>query len=107
LFVKDIKPEGFNAIIFVGRTGVNVKDQNSISLAQVFYKDNKLVYAICLASYILANAGLLEGKKAVIKQDGAIFTNKPVVKDGNITTVVGPSAAREFGEVILKALSEK
>jgi len=74
---------------------------------QVFYKDNKFVCTTCLAPYILANAGLLEGKKAVIKQGGAIFTNKPVIKDGNIIMVVGPSAAREFGEAILKALSEK
>jgi len=38
LLVKDIKPEDFNAVIFVGRTGVNVKDQNSIFLAQVSIK---------------------------------------------------------------------
>ena len=64
---------------------------------------------------ILANAGILEGKKATvwyseagrIEAKGAVYVNKSVVKDGNIITASGPQAAEEFGKTIAQTLFEK
>jgi putative intracellular protease/amidase len=54
----------------------------------------------------------IEGKKATsarkydIEAKGAICSDKPVERDGNIITANGPGAARQFGEAIVYALSE-
>ena len=54
----------------------------------------------------------LEGKKAagsssyIFKTKGVIVTGNAVVRDGNIITAYGPSAVKEFSEVIVYALSE-
>jgi putative intracellular protease/amidase len=65
-----------------------------------------------LAPTILANAGLLKGKKATCAQPsnielkGAIATGKDVERDGNIVTANGPGASTKFGETIVSVLSE-
>jgi putative intracellular protease/amidase len=57
----------------------------------------------------------LQGKKAtgwngdgelggILSDSGAEFVDKPVVVDGNIVTGNGPSAAKEWGEAIVKML---
>ena len=72
--------------------------------------------SICIASRILAKAGVLGNKKAT-GWDGddklsAIFTNHAVtyvketcVVDGNVVTATDPAAAKEFGENILKVIA--
>ena len=63
-----------------------------------------------MATRALANAGLLNGKKATsahrydIEAKGAICIDKPVARDGNIITANGPRAAKQFGEEIVSAL---
>jgi len=67
-----------------------------------------------MAARILANTGILKGKKAKcfpsvredIKAKGAIVTGEMVERDGNIITGNGPGAATKFGETIASALSE-
>ena len=68
--------------------------------------------AICIAPSILANTGLLEGKRATAfpSQEGhlvmkrAKFKQTEVVVDGKIVTANGPKASRQFGEEIAKLL---
>jgi len=82
------------------------------NLARAALEKNKIVAAICIAPVTLAKAGLLKGKKATVwsseanqlKSLGAIYTGKPVERDGLIVTANGPQAAEEFGETILAAL---
>jgi protease I len=70
------------------------------------------VAAICIAPVILANAGLLNGKRATsfssekntLVTKGALVSVNGVESDGKIITAEGPSHATEFGEMILKAL---
>ena len=72
----------------------------------------KLVASICSAGGILANAGILKGRKAtvfpaeiaLIKSKGAVYTDTGVVVDGNLVTADGPEHAKIFGEAIVKAL---
>jgi len=69
---------------------------------------NKIVSAICFAPVILANAGVLRGKKAtvcgteakVIEDRGAQYMGPGVTVDGNIITGNAPKASKLFGQKI-------
>lgn len=110
----EVNPEEFSAIIFVGGTGVEayLKDELVHSVAKAFVNMDKLVCAICWAPSILANAGILRGKKATVwagaKADleagGSSYTGEAVTVDGNIITANGQDAAETFGEEIAKRL---
>ena len=112
--LDEINPEEFSAIIFVGGVGVEdcLKDELVHSVAKTFYELDKLVCAICWAPAILANAGILRGKKATVwsgaKNDleagGAIYTAEIITIDGNIITANGPEASEVFGEEIANRL---
>jgi 4-methyl-5(b-hydroxyethyl)-thiazole monophosphate biosynthesis len=76
----------------------------------------KKVSAICAApAVVLAQLGLLEGKKAtcypgfeqVLKEAGAQYTGDLVTVDGNITTGEGPAAAFPYAYELLTQLVNK
>jgi protease I len=104
----------YDAIIFVGGPGAAgyFNDQIALDLVKDFYEENKVVAAICIAPTILANAGVLKGKKATVwpsesknlKAKGATYTSQPVTQDGRIITANGPDAAKDFAETIVQAL---
>ena len=115
--LKDIKVDDYDGVIFPGGVGASRYFENKIvwKIIQEFYNKKKVVGALCLSPVILANAGILKGKKAtcwfsvarMIKKKGAIYTGEKVEIDGLIITGNGPSAAKEFGEKYLKLLSYK
>ena len=110
----EINVDDYEALVFIGGTGANMffNDEKAWSLANEAYSKNKLVGAICIAPSILANAGLLENKKATaypseetnLISNGAQYTGERVTVDDNIITGSGPEAAREFGEGILRLI---
>jgi len=114
ILINDVKVKDFDAIVFIGGFGVGEYFDNPVAhnIAKQALEQKKILAAIGLAPTILANAGLLNGKKATasssyhIKQKGAIYTGKHVERDGNIITATGPSATIQFGEAIVSALSE-
>lgn len=116
LDIKGLDPSPYRAVVFVGGEGIYYlklsDDPDYINLAKSATNQNKLVGAICLAPWILANADLLQGKKATaadtdyIKSKGAVVVEEPVVQDGNIITANGPDASEEFAEAIVAALEE-
>jgi protease I len=117
ILIGEVKVEDFEAIIFVGGIGASEYWNNSIThkIAKEAVSLNKLICAICIAPVTLANAGILDEKKATvfrsevksIKRKGAIYTGKAVEVDVNIITAEGPQAATEFGQTIINVLSEK
>lgn len=112
--LKNVSAEDYDAIIFVGGSGASVyfNDEKALSLARDAYSKGKVIGAICIAPSILANAGILEGKKATafsseaenLRSKGADYTGEAVTQDDNIITASGPEFARQFGEAIAKAL---
>lgn len=114
LDLKDAKVSDFSAIVFVGGDGILYQnlneDKDYTNLAKAAAAQKKLIGAICLGPWILADAGVLNGKKAAaaetdhIKSQGAIVVDESVVKDGNIITGNGPDAAPEFARAIIDAL---
>ncbi len=112
--LKDVKVSDYSAIVFVGGDGIldlNLnEDKDYINLAKAAGAQNKLIGAICLGPWILADAGLLCGKRATAEETdhlaskGAIVVEGSVVKDGNIITGDGPDASENFAKAIIDAL---
>ena len=106
----------YDSIVFAGGPGCTVYFENkrAINIAKEAYFKGKIVCSICLATGILANAGLLKDKKAtgfsstkdMIESNGGTFTGKGVEISGRIITAAGPKNATEFGNAILKALGK-
>jgi protease I len=115
LTLDRVKVDDYDAVIFVGGTGSEVyfNDKRALSIASEAFRKGKVTCAICIAPVILANAGVLKGKRATvwngdfiekIESRGATYTGKNVEVDGKVITANGPHAAREFGRKIAKAL---
>jgi len=114
LLISDIKVNDYDAIIFVGGAGSQEYWDNPIAhkITQEAIKQNKILAAICVAPVTLANAGVLEKKKATVwfsevkrlKAKGVVYKEEPVVQDGNIITANGPTAASGFADKILEGL---
>jgi protease I len=112
--IQDINPNDFDAIVYIGGSGSVVFFDNcyALKLANDFFKQRKPAASICIAGVILANAGILKGKKATVFIDGkkallkggAIYTGNPLEIDENIITANGPGAAEDFGKAVLKSL---
>ena len=114
LDLKEVKLSDYVAVVFVGGEGIYSlklnEDPDYQALAKSTSAQKKLMGAICLGPWILADAGLLNGKRATasetdhIKSKGAIVSDEAVVRDGNIITGNGPFASQEFAEAIVAAL---
>lgn len=121
LVLPDVRLADYDAVVFVGGPGAAsyVGDKEAGRIASEAISQNKVLGAICIAPTILAQTGVLSGKKATvwhaglnddsIKQlqaGGAEFVEQDVVRDGKIITANGPGAAEEFGKIIVNALIE-
>lgn len=112
--LADANAEEFDAVAFIGGAGASVffEDPAALALAKAMHAAGKVVSAICIAPTVLANAGLLRGRKAtsfpsqedVLRAAGALYTGNPVQTDGRIVTANGPEAAYGFGEAVADAM---
>jgi len=115
---EEADPKKYGALVIVGGVGAQEylwDDEILRELVKVFRQSKKPVAAICLAPVVLANAGILKGKKATVfntpaslfgmKGGGAILVDQPVVDDDWIITANGPAAAKSFAETIVRTLA--
>lgn len=115
LTIAQADGSAYDAVVFIGGSGTTalLDDQDAFNLARKTLEAGKLLAAICMAPEILANAGLLQGKKATcwegglenLAAKGATVVKEPVVVDGNIITGNGPDAASDFGKAIVEYLT--
>lgn len=118
--LRDIHPENYDAIIFIGGPGAEEfkENQTALALARGALKSCQVLAAICIAPTILARAGVLKDKKATVWtsttddsaaqtliQCKAKYVDKDVVVDDNIVTANGPEAADKFARTIVDMLS--
>lgn len=119
ILLRDLKVADYDAILFIGGPGAAnyMDDETCHQIARETVEADRVLGAICIASVILAKAGVLDGKKAtvwsspldkstvkILEENGAIFQKDSVVADGKIVTGNGPGAAKEFGEKIVEIL---
>ena len=109
----EINSADYDAIVFVGGSGASIyfTSTQAHNLAREFNEAGKVVAAICIAPSILANAGILAGKRATAypsERDNinavGQFTGALLETDGNIITANGPDAASAFGDKIVEML---
>lgn len=115
LALPEIEVSDFDAIIFVGGSGARqyFDDVSAHTLARNFFKSGKIIGAICIATSVLGNAGVLIGKTVTgfpseeenLRDRGADYTGMLVEVDGQIITGKDPLAAKEFGEKLAFALT--
>jgi len=114
ILITDVNSKDYDAVIFVGGSGSSEYWDSPVAhrILREANNQGKIIGSICIAPVTLANAGILKGKRATcwssegskLREKGAIYTGKDLEVDGNIITCAGPSAAKKFGEEILKSL---
>ena len=119
VLIKDLVVRNFEIVLFIGGEGMvkHIDDANFHRVARDVARQRKILGAICVAPCVLAKAGLLADKRAtvwhsemnkttikILKDNGAIFVDEPVVVDGNIITANGPTSAKEFAERLTEML---
>jgi len=112
--VNQLKVDEYDAIVFIGGTGVveYVNNPAALNIARETVQKGKILAAIGTAPTILANAGVLAGLRAtsflsereILMQAGAAYTGIPVEQDRLIITASGPAAAMMFGRAIVDAI---
>lgn len=116
ILIDQINIDETDALIFIGGSGASqyFNDPLAHRLAREAASKGKLYGAICIAPTILANAGLLRGKRATVfpspdgiealKKGGADYTSGDVEIDGKLITGCGPEAAEKFGNALVSML---
>ncbi len=115
LLYTAVKTDALDALVFVGGEGAAEywEDKAAHRLAKEAQEKGKILGAICFAPSTLANAGLLEGRRATcfatrrghLARRGAILTGEPATRDGRLVTGEGPQAAKAFGALLAEALA--
>lgn len=86
-------------------------DARVLKLVRQMHEAGKQVAAICAAPSVLAEAGLLDGKRATSfptcldEYPKVQLQSTAVVEDGNIVTSRGPGTAMDFALVLLERLT--
>ena len=117
LTIDKVNTDDFDGVVFVGGGGSKLLFANEAAkqIAQAMHGQGKLVAAICLAPVILANAGVLAGRKATVagteaktlEMKGATYTGPGVTVDGSIVTANAPKRSRLFGQTINEVLTQR
>ena len=109
---EDVDFSGFDGVVLPGGAGTSAlaSDEEVKELTKRFYEEGKLGAAICAAPEILANLGILQGKKATgypgFRPEGkALWTENKAERDGNVITGKGPGATPYFALEIIRYLA--
>lgn len=119
ILLRDVSSDDFDGIAFIGGPGSKsyVGHAAASNLARSFLAAGKPVGAICFAPAILAEAGILSGRRSagwktdendevprMVAKGGGEYTNEPVVSDKGVITASGPESASDFGRLLAKML---
>lgn len=112
----DVSGADFDAVVIPGGYAPDHMRANEdmVRIVREANEHGKVVAAICHAGWMLASAGILEGKRATcvrnIKDDiihaGATYVDEEVVVDGNLITSRTPPDLPAFCREIIRALAD-
>ncbi len=112
--IGGLKSVDFNCIILPGGMpgAENLKKSDAVlSYVKHIFSKGGYVGAICAAPIVLAQAGILYGKKVTSfpgyepELEGAKYTGAPIEVDGTVITGRGPGCAVQFALEIVRILS--
>lgn len=115
VLLDDVSGRTFEAIVLPGGMpgAAHLREDGRVRrLLQRQAGEGRLVAAICAAPTVLAEAGLLEGRRATsfpgfLDADtvpGLQIVEQPVVADGNVLTSRGPGTAMDFALELIERL---
>jgi 4-methyl-5(b-hydroxyethyl)-thiazole monophosphate biosynthesis len=109
--LHEVAAQEFDLLLIPGGPGVKTlrSDGRPANLAKAFAQGGKLVAAICAAPTVLADAGLLAGRRftahfSVHNEVPQALAAERVVEDGNIITSRGAGTAVDFGLALVRRL---
>lgn len=117
--IEEVDPKEYDALIVPGGPAARTlaRDQRVLELVRAMHaaKPSKLLAAICAAPMVLAAAGVLSKEQTVTCYPAADVMQavnatakmlmKPVIREGNLITGMGPASALEFAFAIAAALA--
>ena len=117
LLIDDLDASDFDVVIFIGGSAAKKEfwdNPKAHAAAREAFEQDKILAAICWGPVVLANGGVLEGKRAtghkaqgaheILMSRGCSYTGDSVTVDGNIITAYGPGCADSFAVTIIQAL---
>lgn len=118
--ITEVDVNKYEAVVLIGGPGAAkqfIGNEDIKNLVKNADNSEKIIGAICIAPIVLAEAQILNHRKATVwnldgKQqvklecNGAKFVDTSVVQDTRIITANGSAAAKEFGKTIAKTIKE-
>ncbi len=112
LLLDDVKYYDYDAIVFIGGEGARRYFDHEKALKLAKDAKYKVLGATGNASVILANAGVLEGKRATAPSEvagflvakGANFTGRPMEIDDKLVTTNGSLSVEYFANALIELL---
>lgn len=111
VMLTEVENQPFDLLFIPGGPGVKAlrKDGRAARLAKDYAEQGKVVTAICAAPLVLADAGLLAGKRftahfSVHANLPGVLGHERVVQDGKLITSRGAGTAVEFGLTLVREL---
>lgn len=115
--INEVKISQFDAVILIEGKGKATENNAAlvVSLIKEFSLRKKIIAAIGDDVALLADAGVLFGRKVtglptdelLFRNRGAEYTGMPTETDGNIITGRDPDAAHEFANAISWKITDK
>ncbi|WP_179334660.1 type 1 glutamine amidotransferase domain-containing protein [Winogradskyella costae] len=115
--LEDVSQKDYNALVLPGgqiNPDVLRKNTSAVSFVKSFFENHKPVAAICHAPWLLAEAGVLKGRKITsydsIKTDminaGANWVDEEVVVDSGLVTSRSPEDLPAFNKKLVEEVYE-
>jgi protein deglycase len=111
VLLKNALPDSFDLLLLPGGPGVNAMrgDARAAAIASIFHASGKHIAAICAATLILKDAGILTGRRytghdAIASELPEADFSERVVIDETLITSRGAGTSLDFGLALITAL---
>lgn len=115
--LQEAKPDDFDALMLPGgalNPDTLRVNPTALEFVRGFFAAGKPVAAICHAGWVLADAGVLQGRKVTswpairndIQRAGAHWVDEPVVVDNGLVTSRMPADIPAFNSKMIEEISE-